>query len=109
MRYAKIISDNGTEATVLTEDGGVASIHHNGVCTITTYYKQRVDYFDDTEMWEKLSSSKQQVKEWRGRHEISIDMIIDALEWLCPSERDWVEEDYYLFTTEFNHQQNKRR
>jgi hypothetical protein len=24
-------------------------------------------------------------------------------------DNDFIEEDYYLFTTEFNHQQNKRR
>ena len=109
MRYAKTISEDKREATILTEDGGVASIHHNGSHLITTRYQDRVNHFDDDEMWEILSESKQYLKDWKGKHEVNEEMIHDALAWLCPTERDWYEEDFYLFTTEFNHQQNKRR
>jgi hypothetical protein len=106
MRCAKLISNN--EATIVTEDGGVATVHHNGQNLVTTYYQLRVEQFDD-DMWDILQEGKQYLKNWTSKQEVDEDTIHAALEWLCPTERNWVEEDYYLFTTEFNHQQNKRR
>jgi hypothetical protein len=106
MRYAK--QKTGNEMTIVTEDGGVVTVHHNGTHMITTYYQDRVEQFDEN-MWEELDSSKQYLHDWKGKQEVDDEIVQDALEWLSPMDNDFVEEDYYLFTTEFNHQQNKRR
>lgn len=108
MRYAKQVSEDGAEVVVVTEDGGVASATLSGGYMVTTYCQDRTSSFDE-DMWEVLAEGKQYKKDWKKKQEVDQEIIEDALRWLCPSEIDWIEEDYYLLTTEFNHQQNKRR
>lgn len=106
MRYAKQTVDDGV--VILTEYGGVVTVHHNGSHMLTTYFNDKVEQFDDN-MWEELESSKQWLRDWKKKQEVDDEIVQDALEWLSPMDNDFIEEDYYLFTTEFNHQQNKRR
>jgi hypothetical protein len=83
---------------VITEDGGVASVHHNGNNFVTTYYSLRLgDCNTDNILWDDLANDKTQFKDWVGEYfdPLEIEMILDALDWLVfphPQE-GWVQDN----------------
>jgi len=80
MKFKAVIK--GDNLVVVTEDGGVATIHHNGDNYVTTYYQSRLtDVNDPQELWQELGEGKTYSKDW-----IQFDMpemIYDILQWLC--------------------------
>lgn len=86
---------------VITEDGGVASVHHNGSNYVTTYYGMRLTDCDPNNyVWDELSAGKSHFKDWDEEEPLEIDMILDALGWLVvPNPKLW--EHYDDIWTEF--------
>ena len=88
MRAKKIRATVHYEAidlvNIRTEDGGVASLYYNGEHWITDYYQNR--WYEKEIDWDKLGEGKGQYREW-DEHivDITMDMIIDALNWLVMS------------------------
>lgn len=85
------------EFDVITEDGGVASVHHNGENFLTTYYQSGLtDHSDLTRdnLWEKLGEGKCQIKDWDFEADHSV-MVADALEWLVfpQPDEEWELDD----------------
>jgi len=80
---------------VIVEDGGIASIHHNGYNFVTTYYGVRLGDCDNSNyIWDELSTGKAQHKDWDEQEPMEVEMIKDALEYLVfPPPQDGWEED----------------
>jgi hypothetical protein len=110
MKYKVNRTYQDSSFDVITEDGGVASIHHNGNNFVTTYYPLRLgdcdmnwtarNYF----VWSDLSNHKTQFKDWVGEHwePLEIEMILDALDWLVfPKPIDGWEQDQTIWTDFF--------
>jgi hypothetical protein len=73
--------ESGYDIDIRTEDGGVATIRHNGERYLTEYYQTRDK--GTTIDWEKLAEGKMYCKEWDlNVTSISTPMIDDALAWL---------------------------
>ena len=84
----RVIEDGNAEYTIVVEDGGVATLHHNGYHMLTTYYQDRVteETSKDT-IWDELAEGKVYIKDWEGITDAPTDkqleeMVIDALNWL---------------------------
>jgi hypothetical protein len=87
---------------VITEDGGIASVYHNGENITTNYYQLRLTDIDKDEyLWDALSCAKIYYRDWDdgvGNDEI----VNDALNWLVfPSPKNW-ELDNTIFQDIFN-------
>ena len=81
MKY-RIIKTSITDFDIITEDGGVASVHHNGENLCTNYYQSRLTDIDcDDDIWEQLSEGKIYHKDWT-KNESNQEIITDALNWL---------------------------
>ena len=104
MKYTRLIT--GTEGLVITEDGGVVTMHHNDDHIISTYHGNRIEEVSPL-MWEELYDGKQWLHDWKDKQEIDDEVVQDALEWLSPRDTDFVEQEYNSFVYEFNHNQNK--
>jgi hypothetical protein len=88
------------EMSVRVDDGGIATIRHNGERFLTDYYHDRDD--NDIPNWEKLAEGKMSCREWpEDIEEISNVMIGEALEWLYVSSEEVqfrrVEESNFKF------------
>jgi hypothetical protein len=90
------------DITILTQDGGVATIHkvEGEHRYLTTYYQDRtaMPLFDDF-MWDTLSEGKAYHKDWVDKDKIDNEMIMDALNWLMafvPDEQFEQVEFYFL-------------
>lgn len=97
MKY-RVIAQMPMQVDVITEDGGIATIYHNGENMVTMYYENRLTTIDPKEdIWEQLSYSKAYMKDWDDTMEME-DIIKNALEWLVfPSPKSW-EVDNSLFS-----------
>ena len=97
MKY-RVIAQMPMQVDVVTEDGGIATIYHNGDNMVTMYYENRLTTIDPKEdIWEQLSYSKAYMKDWDDSMEME-DIIKNALEWLAfPSPKGW-EVDNSLFS-----------
>ena len=81
MKY-RIIKTSDTDFDIITEDGGVASVHYNGEKLCTNYYQSRLTDIDcDDDIWEQLSEGKIYNKDWTEK-ESNQEIITDALNWL---------------------------
>jgi hypothetical protein len=95
MKY-KITNDSNNEFDIITEDGGVASVHYNGSSFITTYYQTRLTEIEGEDVWEELAEGKSYSKNWDEKTDKS-EIINDSLNWLVvPSPIVW-EQDKNLF------------
>jgi len=85
MNYAVQIVNND-EVNVLMEDGGVVSLYRNedDGHWVSIYYQNRPTLFDKF-MWYELDEGKQYIKDWTET-DLMPRMIMDALEWLRPSD-----------------------
>lgn len=110
MRYAIHYEEDApnTEATIFLEDGGIATIHHNGEHLLTTMYQDKVEIFDG-EMWEALAEGKTYTKSWKSKQTIDQEIIDYALEWLCPFCEGFIHVEFYNLVSEYNHNQFKKQ
>ncbi len=85
MNYAVQVL-NEDEVNVLMEDGGVVSLYRNedDGHWVSIYYQNRPTLFDKF-MWYELNEGKQYMKDWTET-DLMPRMIMDALEWLRPSD-----------------------
>jgi hypothetical protein len=85
MNYAVQIVNND-EVNVLMEDGGVVSLYRNedDGHWVSIYYQNRPTLFDKF-MWYELDEGKQYMKDWTET-DLMPRMIMDALEWLRPTD-----------------------
>jgi hypothetical protein len=88
---------------VIVEDGGVASVYHNGNNFVTTYYAVRLGDCDRSNyIWDELSTGKAQHKDWGEREPMEVEMIKDALEYLVfPPPQDGWQEDNTIWEDAF--------
>ena len=90
--FYEIITEDRDDITIRTDDGGIATIHHNEEHFVTTYYQDRI--CTDCEIdWEELAEGKVHHKDWNKPHKKSIDkeMINDALNWLVVGDYEFIE------------------
>lgn len=84
MKY-RILEYSHTDFNLITEDGGLAFIYHNGDNYITEYYQNRLTEIDENEdIWEQLGEGKVYYKEWSKEYDKQ-SAINDALNWLVVS------------------------
>jgi len=96
---------------VITEDGGVASVHHNGETYVTTYHATRLSDCDHTKgVWYELSNGNAQIKSWDEEYDpLEIEIIMEALDWLVfPRPQEGWEQDDTIWT-EFFPQRDMRQ
>ncbi len=83
--------------TIYTEDGGVASVYHNGDMFITEYHQSRMSEISQ-EQWDEVNEGKIYCKQWPHKNYIDNEMIEDALRWLATSEMQFNEVELDKFT-----------
>jgi len=83
MKYAVGFLNKETDATVILEDGGIVTVHHNGEHLISTYYQDRLESYN-LESLSTLCEGKVHLKDWQYKQVIDEEVIQDAIGWLCP-------------------------
>lgn len=102
MKYA-ISKESETDATIITEDGGVATIHHNDEHIVVTYYQKRVEIFTfNYKMWNRLDEGKTYLKDFHTKQTVDSEVIQDALNWLCATCKTFTQVNWYTLIHEFN-------
>jgi hypothetical protein len=93
----EMLLENGeldsNDITIRTDDGGVATIHHNEDHFVTTYYQSRDSDFEVD--WDELAEGKAYHKDWDKDKYDSIDdeMIEDALRWLVVGDCQFIQTE----------------
>ena len=98
MRYRVIDSKVDESFDIITENGGVVSIHHNGENWVSSYYQSKLtECKSDDYIWDILSDSKIYVYDWESEP-TKEDIIKDALDWLVfPKPESWeIDNDLFL-------------
>jgi len=84
----------GEDTDIRVADGGVAYIYHNQEHLVTNYFHDRTT--DEVIDWDKLTEGKISLKDWEEQHEVTNEMIEDALAWLvCSSNATFVKVDSF--------------
>jgi hypothetical protein len=97
MKYRVSNSKVDESFDIITENGGVVSVHHNGENWVSTYYQNRLtDCTHDDYVWDKLSENKVYLQDWEGEP-TKAEMIQDALDWLVFPKPDKWEIDNRIF------------
>jgi len=98
MKFRVILDTENEELTVITEDGGVVCIRSAEMCdtvlrlATTDYYQTRITALKDAtpeNMWDLLSEGKMYTEDWTDKEYNNLDLIQDALNRLCPTEKRW--------------------
>lgn len=97
MKFSLIL--NSEEITVITEDGGIACIREAEDMSpdepresVTDYYQMRLTDVPASEadgLFEHLAEGKIYCKDWVNAKYNSLEVIEDALSWLCVGESNW--------------------
>lgn len=86
-------TDIDTDFDIITEDGGIVSVHHNGETLVSTYYQNRLTHVTGYHLWDELAEGSSYVKEWDEDTEQD-EIVKDALDWLVfPSPAIWVHDE----------------
>lgn len=99
MKY-RIIKTNDDIIDLIVEDGGVATLHHNGKHFVITCYQKRLTECDPTadSIWDELAEGKVYVEEWEDRDPSEEEFESSALEWLVfPAPIEGFERDDSIF------------
>lgn len=101
MKYRINDSYQDNSIDIITEDGGIACVYHNGENLVTHYYQTKLtDISKDNYVWDELSNGSIYCNDWDG--EPTRDEIVsDALSWLASSVTEW-ELDNTIFQDIFN-------
>ena len=71
-----------TELDVISEEGGVVSLHHNGEYIVANQYQSRINP-EVEDIWEDLAErSKIYIKDYYDFSLIFHEMIVEAIQWL---------------------------
>lgn len=106
MRYAiHYENDARTEATIFLEDGGIATIHHNGEHLLTTTYQDKPKIFN-ADMWDVLSEGSIYINDWENKQSIDREVIEHALNWLCPFQDTFTFVDFSKLVQDYNKRKN---
>lgn len=101
MKYRVIKSKVDESFDIVTEDGGVAYVYHNGEHYVTTYFSRRLTDLSNPNKswWDELTDiGRTNLKDWDKDHQDIEAIIKDALEWLVfPAPLKW-EIDETLFS-----------
>ena len=84
-----------TECTIRTQDGGIATCHHNGEHMLTEYYQNRTHEIKPN--WCELAEGKMYIKDWEDKQTIDSEIIMDALNWLVMPQPEFDISEHYLF------------
>lgn len=98
MKYNIIKEDDGV--IIRTEDGGLASVYHNGNHMVTQYIQDR--FFTKEIDWDLVSESKQYMFDWEDKQEADEETIEDALNWLVIPNNGFTKTDEPLFNLTTN-------
>lgn len=86
-------TDMDMDFDIITEDGGIASVHHNGENLVTTYYQTRLTEIRGGDIWEQLAEGKAYVQDWDEDAEQD-EIVRAALDWLVfPAPAIWVHDE----------------
>lgn len=78
---------------IITEDGGIVSVHHNGENLVSTYYQTRLTDIRGGDIWDELAEGKAYVKDWDEDTEQD-EIVRAALDWLVfPAPAIWVHDE----------------
>ncbi len=95
MKYRVNINGADDGFDVITEDGDVVSLHHNGDNWVSTYYGTRLYSCDaNNYVWDELSQGSVYLNDWDHEPTVS-EAINDALTWMvfpAPAE-GWQQDD----------------
>ena len=99
-QFSENVLDDCQHADFYFSDGYVASCYHNEDHMISECYYYRVDpklfsRMASTELWETLSETKLNVKDWEDKQYIDEEIVSHILTWVSPNELVEVEEEYY--------------
>jgi hypothetical protein len=107
MRYAldgeiSTVTDGGNAVTLITEDGGLALISHNGEHRFAVLYEHRCENFMFTpEFWDSISEGKTYLKVFdKGEEEERL--LSFCLEYLCLFCPTYERVDFEQLVTEYN-------
>jgi hypothetical protein len=79
---ARLIFLKGQEATLIMEDGGVATFHNNGKHLVTELYQNRIQKVTDDYL-DKLSEGNKTIIDHKYTRYLSEEIIKKATDWLC--------------------------
>lgn len=86
-------TDIDMDFDIITEDGGIVSVHHNGENLVSTYYQTRLTEIKGYHIWDELAEGKAYVKEWDEDTDED-EIVKDALDWLVfPAPAIWVHDE----------------
>ena len=88
-------TNGGSEATIRTADGGIATCHHSGEHIITSYYQSRTTAVEPD--FDELAEGKMYLKDWEDKQEIDSEVIMDALAWLVMPQPEFKITEHLLF------------
>lgn len=94
MKFLLIETEDGYD--ILSKDGGVATLHHNGEHIVATLYHNRISRYDNS-IWEQLSEGKVSIKDYVGKDDYTYRMIEDCCEWLRPDAKFYIPERVYKY------------
>lgn len=97
MKAAIQYLEGTTQCVIRTEDGGIATCHHNGAHMLTEYYHERSQEREPN--WDELAKHKMSIKDWESKQEIDTEIIMDALNWLVMPQPKFEISEHYLFET----------
>lgn len=82
----KVVQDDQFEYSIYMEDGGTATVHHNGEHMITTYYQNRLKNFNINDLdnidFDEVTEGNAYIKDWESKQDIDQEIIYDAINWL---------------------------
>lgn len=94
MLYRIVRSKEDESFDVIVEDGGIASVHHNGIGWITTYHKIRLTVFDSFKEFIEEAELHEQFFGEYSNEEAEQTIIQDALNWLVfPRPQVWEQSE----------------
>jgi hypothetical protein len=97
-QFCDDVLDNCQHADFFFSSGYVASCYHNEDHMISECYYTAVDpemfeHGSETELWETLSETKLNVKDWKKKQYIDEEIVNHILNWMSPDELVEVEEE----------------
>jgi hypothetical protein len=107
IKYAVI--EDGDDSTIITEDGGIATVYNNGEYIIAELYQDKPEKFDFSEestMFDELAEGKKYLEDYEDKQEIDDEVIQDCLNWLVFSpdydEFTFKKVPFHILVKEYN-------
>lgn len=91
-------NDSEQNTIILCEDGGVATLHHNGEHIIAELYQNRITKDTDlSTMFEELAEGKMYIQDYPEDNQVYPNHIKECAEWLYAS----TEQELFCFEVHY--------